>query len=291
MASPAEPLFPVVSPADKSLAERLRIPHFFYWTIHAACLLGFFVEATPLALSLCVGLVLLRMFAITGGYHRYFSHRTYKTSRAFQFVLALLGTLAVQKGPLWWAGGHRRHHKYSDQPGDMHSPRDGFLYSHFQWIFDDRWYATEMSSVRDLARFPELLWLDRFHAVPPALLAVLCFALGGWSGLIFGFVISTVVLWHLTYSINSLAHVWGSRRYDTDDDSRNNWILALATLGEGWHNNHHHYMNCTRQGFFWWEIDFTYYILRGLAAVGLVWDIREPPAHVLERDRVDPTGC
>ncbi len=290
MASPAEPLFPVVSPADKSWVERLQVPHILYWGIHVACLLGLFVEATTTSLCLFVGTLALRMFGITGGYHRYFSHRTYKTSRVFQFLLGFLGTTAVQKGPLWWAAGHRRHHKYSDQPGDMHSPRDGFLYSHFGWIFDDRWYPTQLNLIRDLARYPELAWLDRYHAVPPVLLALFCLAVGGLSGLVWGFVISTVALWHITYSINSLSHVWGSRRYETTDDSRNNWLLALLTMGEGWHNNHHHYMSCARQGFFWWEIDVTYYVLRCLAALGIIWDIREPPGHVLTRGHASSGG-
>ena len=253
-----------------------------YWFIHASCLLVFFVTPTVTALTLCVLLLGTRMLAITGGYHRYFSHRTYRTSRVFQFLIGLVGTMAVQKGPLWWAAGHRRHHQYSDLPGDMHSPREGFIYSHYGWIFDPRWERTELERVRDLARFPELLWLNQWHAVPPLAMAVACYAIGGWSGLVWGFSVSTVVLWHLTYSINSLAHVWGTRRYDTTDDSRNNFVLALLTMGEGWHNNHHHYMSCARQGFFWWEIDFTYYVLRALAAVGIVWDIKEPPARVLD---------
>jgi len=291
MASPAGPLLPPVTSADLSWVDRLYVPHFFYWGIHAACVLGFFVEATPTALGLLVGTLFVRMFGITGGYHRYFSHRSYKTSRVFQFVLAFIGTASVQKGPLWWAAGHRRHHKFSDQPGDMHSPRNGFVYAHFGWIFDSRWYPTQTALIRDLARYPELEWLDRYHAVPPILLSLFCFAVGGWSGLIYGFVISTVALWHITYSINSLSHVWGSRRYETTDDSRNNWVLALLSMGEGWHNNHHHYMSCARQGFFWWEIDVTYYILRGLAALGIVWDVREPPAHVLARGRAGESSA
>jgi stearoyl-CoA desaturase (Delta-9 desaturase) len=253
-----------------------------YWSIHAACLLGFWITPTPLALGICVVMLGTRMFAITGGYHRYFSHRTYRTSRAFQFLLALVGTTSIQKGPLWWAAGHRRHHQYSDLPGDMHSPREGFRYAHYGWIFDPRWERTEIERVRDLARFPELVWLNNWHAVPPLVLSVLIYAVAGWSGLVWGMGISTVLLWHFTYSINSLAHVWGTRRYATSDTSRNNFFLALITMGEGWHNNHHHYMSSTRQGFFWWEIDFTYYVLRAFAAVGLVWDIRDPPARVLD---------
>jgi stearoyl-CoA desaturase (delta-9 desaturase) len=267
--------------ADGLWRRQALLSRLIYWGIHAACGFALVTGVSTADLVLCATLFFVRMFAITAGYHRYFAHRTYKTSRAVQFVLAVLGCTSVQKGPLWWAAGHRRHHQYSDQPGDMHSPQEGFWHSHQGWIFDGRWDDTEIERVPDLARYPELLWLNRWHIVPAALLALLCFFIGGWSGLVWGFAISTVALLHVTYSINSLAHVWGSRRYPTSDTSRNNALLALLTMGEGWHNNHHHYQASTRQGFFWWEIDLTYYVLRGLAALGLVWAIREPPAHVL----------
>jgi stearoyl-CoA desaturase (delta-9 desaturase) len=259
----------------------------FYWGIHASCLLALVTGVSALDVAMCAGLFWLRMFGITGGYHRYFSHRSYKTSRAFQFVLALLGAMAVQKGPLWWAGGHRRHHRYSDAPGDMHSPGlEGFWTSHQGWIFSGRWDNTEVEQIRDFAKYPELRWLNRWYVLMPVLLAIGCYAVGGFSGLIWGFSISTVVLWHATYSINSLAHVWGTRRYDTGDDSRNNLWLALLTLGEGWHNNHHHYMASARNGFFWWEIDVTYYCLLALEKLGIVWDLRLPSERVLRLDRV-----
>ncbi|MCA9511940.1 MAG: acyl-CoA desaturase, partial [Myxococcales bacterium] len=258
-----------------------------YWTIHAACLLAFVTGIGATEVALCLGLFWLRMFAITGGYHRYFSHRAYRTSRAFQFALAVLGCMAVQKGPLWWAAGHRRHHRFSDRDGDMHSPRRGFWYSHQAWIFDDAWGRTEIELVPDLARYPELVWLNRWHVVPPALLAAGLFAAGGLSWLVFGFCISTTLLWHATYSINSLAHLFGSRRYETGDDSRNNLWLALLTLGEGWHNNHHKYMPAARNGFFWWEIDVTWYALRALARLGVVWQLREVPAQLLEASAHD----
>lgn len=252
-----------------------------YWAIHAACLLALWTGVSLLDAALCATLVFTRMFGITGGYHRYFAHRTYKTGRVMQFALAWLGCSALQKGPLWWAAGHRRHHRYADREGDMHSPNDGFWHSHQGWIFNGAWDRTENERIRDFEKFPELRWLNRNHLVPPLSVAALCTLLGGFSGLVWGFFVSTVLLWHLTYTINSLAHVWGTRRYDTPDTSRNNWLLALLTLGEGWHNNHHHYQSATRNGFLWWEIDVTYYALRALAAVGLVWDLREPPAHVV----------
>ena len=218
-----------------------------YYAIQACCLLAFFTGVSATTAALCAGLFFVRMFAITGGYHRYFSHKTYKTSRVFQFVLAWLGCMSIQKGPLWWAAGHRRHHRYSDEQGDMHSPNDGFWYSHQGWIFDGRWDATELDRIPDFAACPELVWLNRWHAVPPTVMALGCFAIAGVGGLVWGVAISTTLLWHSTYSINSLAHRWGTRRYETGDTSRNNGLLALLTLGEGWHNNHHKYMASTRQ--------------------------------------------
>ena len=267
--------------ADGWLTRTNFISRVIYWGIHAACLLVLVTGAPREALLLCAVTYFVRVFAITGVYHRYFSHRGYKTSRIFQFVLAFLGTSCTQKGPLWWAATHRLHHRYSDQPGDPHSPKEGFWYSHQGWIFDPRSGGTSTEAIRDFARFPELVWLNQYHFVAPLTLAVLCWAIGGFAGVVWGFAVSTTLLWHATYSINSLAHIWGTRRYPTGDTSRNNLLLALITLGEGWHNNHHHYMASARNGFLWWEIDVTYYMLKGLAAVGLVWDLRVPPASVV----------
>ncbi len=251
-----------------------------YWLIHASCLLAFLTGASAGDLALMFSTIVLRLFGITAGYHRYFSHRTFRTGRGTGFALALLGCSSLQKGPLWWAAVHRRHHRFSDQEGDVHSPKQGFWYSHQGWIFDERWGDTDLASIRDFARYPELVWLNRWHLLPPLALALLCTAIGGLSGLVWGFLISTVLLWHITYSINSLAHVWGSRRYETDDTSRNNWLLAILSLGEGWHNNHHQYMTSSRLGFYWWEIDVGWYGLRALAALGLVHDLRTPPPHI-----------
>ncbi len=229
----------------------------------------------------CVALYFVRMFGVTGGYHRYFSHRTFKTSRAFQFVLAFLAQTSSQKGVIWWAQHHRDHHKFSDGERDEHSPVQwGLLHAHVGWLYD---YTsdTDTRKVRDLMRYPELVWLDRYWYLAPIVLGVLVWLALGWSGLWIGFMLSTALLWHGTFTINSLSHVYGSRRYNTTDHSRNNLWLALITMGEGWHNNHHHYMRSTRQGFFWWEVDMTYYVLRILSAIGLVWDIREPPTDVI----------
>ncbi len=241
------------------------------------CVVPFSVRVGALAL----GGYALRMCALTAGYHRYFAHRAYKTSRAFQLVLAVLGATCMQNGPIWWASVHRRHHKYSDGPGDPHSPvTRGFWYAHVGWVFDRSVPPhADDSNVRDLMRYPELCWLDRHEWVPMAAWAAACLAIGGSSGLVWGFVVSTLAVFHATMLINSLAHVWGWRPYPTSDGSRNNPLLALLTFGEGWHNNHHHYMSSARQGFAWWEIDVTYYVLRGLARLGVVWDLREPTDH------------
>jgi stearoyl-CoA desaturase (Delta-9 desaturase) len=241
--------------------------------------LGFSWSGLVLALGLYFG----RMVGLTGGYHRYFSHRSFKTGRVFQFLLALLGTLAVQKGPLWWAAHHRAHHKYSDTPRDIHSVRqNGFFWSHLKWILVRRFDETDWERIKDLSSYPELVWLNRFSLVPPVLLALgLGLTLGAW-GLVWGFLVSTTMLWHGTFCVNSLAHVWGNKRYTTDDDSRNNLIIALFTMGEGWHNNHHHYQRSERQGFFWWEIDGTHMVLTALSWAGLVWDLHAPPRHILE---------
>ena len=250
-------------------------------------LLAIWTGVTRFAWLCCIGLYFMRLFFITAAYHRYFSHRGYKMGRVMQFLMAVGGTLAVQKGPLWWAGHHRNHHKYSDQPQDTHSPLlKGFLWSHIGWIMCRKFNPTPTHLISDFAKFPELVWLNKWHWVPPTLLGVAVFLVGGWSALWFGFFFSLVLSWHGTYFINSLAHVFGRRRYVTTDTSRNSFILALITLGEGWHNNHHYYQSSANQGFFWWELDVSYYILKLLSWVGLVRDLRQPPAHVLADNRV-----
>jgi stearoyl-CoA desaturase (delta-9 desaturase) len=270
-------------PADERV-EWLKSAPFI--ALHLAPLAVFWTGFNRFDVLLCLGLYAARMFFITGAYHRYFSHRAYKTSRVMQFLLGLGGTLAVQKGPLWWAGHHRHHHKYSDQPEDVHSPMRGLFWSHMGWIMCTKFAATPTDSIKDFARFPELRWLDKYHWLPPTLLAVGCFLAGGWSALVVGFFLSTVLTWHCTYLINSVTHLFGSRRYVTTDTSRNSFILAVLTFGEGWHNNHHYYQSTANQGFFWWELDVSYYVLRLLGLFGLVWDLRTPPSHVLEANRI-----
>lgn len=251
--------------------------------IHLACLAAFWTGVPMEAVLLCVGLYIIRMFGVTAGYHRYFSHRTYKMNRVMQFLMALLAQSTMQRSVLWWAAHHRHHHKYSDQPEDVHSVKHGgFFWSHVGWVFSPRHDRTDYKRVKDLSKYPELRLLDRHQHLPAILLAIGCYFWMGWAGLVVGFFWSTVLLWHGTFTINSLSHMIGSRRYDTTDDSRNNFVLALITLGEGWHNNHHHYQASTNQGFFWWEVDLTYYGLWMMSKVGLVSDMRKPPRHVIE---------
>jgi len=267
--------------------NRLTIP---YWSIHAAALVGIYLTGLSWrGLALALALYVPRMFFVTAAYHRYFSHRSFRTSRWFQLVLGVGATLTAQKGPLWWAAHHRVHHKHSDGPGDLHSvTQSGFWWAHHGWILARDLEGTDLSRIKDFARFPELRWLDRWWMLPPLALGALTLAIGGFEAFVWGFCVCQVLCWHGTFTINSLSHLWGTSRYATGDDSRNNLALALITLGEGWHNNHHHYQASARQGFYWWEIDVTYYVLRALAAVGLIWELRGVPEHV--RDRVAPDG-
>ena len=267
--------------------------------LHLSCLGVLWVGWSPLAVAVSVLAYWVRMFAVTAFYHRYFSHRTFRTSRLLQFLFAVLGSTAAQRGPLWWAGHHRHHHRHSDTHGDLHSPREhGFWWSHMLWITTRSNFPTRLYNVSDFARFPELRFLDRFDVVVPLLLAMALYALGdycdarfpesGTSGgqmLVWGFSISTILLFHATCTINSLAHLFGSRRFATRDNSRNNLWLALFTMGEGWHNNHHRYPGSTRQGFYWWELDPTYYLLKLLCCIGLVSDLRPVPGAVYNRSR------
>ncbi|MGB6905864.1 MAG: fatty acid desaturase [Methyloceanibacter sp.] len=254
--------------------------------MHVACLAAIWTGVTLEAIVLGVALYWLRIFAIGAGYHRYFSHRAYSTSRVFQFILAFAAQSTSQKSILWWAAKHRHHHLHSDTGRDVHSPRHkGFIYSHMGWIFDRRHDVADLTKVADLARYPELMWLHKYELVPAVLLAALCYLIAGWPGLVVGFVWSTVLVYHATFCINSLAHVSGTKRYVTGDDSRNNWLLAVFTMGEGWHNNHHAYQGSVRQGFKWWEIDPTYYLLWGLSWLGLVWDLKTPPEQVLRNEQ------
>jgi stearoyl-CoA desaturase (Delta-9 desaturase) len=266
-------------------------------SVHIGGLLIFSVGFSWTALITCLLLWFVRMFGITAGYHRYFSHRTYQTTRFFQFILAVLGNASAQLGPLWWAAHHRHHHKHADTEQDIHSPVvHGNWWSHIGWVVSPEYSQTDEHQIRDFAKYPELQYLNRFHMVVPLLLAMTVTVIGilfeiylpslqtsGLQMLVWGFCVSTVLLYHSTFTINSLAHIIGSRRFHTSDNSRNNLFLALITLGEGWHNNHHYYPASERQGFYWWEIDITHYILTLLSWLGIVWNLRTPPQKIYDQ--------
>lgn len=280
--------------AEPDRVDWMRVMPFVF--LHAGCLGVIWVGASSFAVWTAVALYFIRMFAVTGIHHRYFSHKTYSTSRFGQFLLALYAGTTVQRGSLWWAYHHRHHHQHSDEPEDAHSPHvHGFWWSHIGWITSRRNFPTDYTKIKDLAKFPELVWLNRFDLVVPILFATAIFGLGsllaayapglGTTGpqlLVWGFFISTTALFHGTGCINSMAHLMGRRRFKTSDDSRNSAILAFVTLGEGWHNNHHRYQSCTRNGFYWWEIDPTYYGLKLLSFTGFIWGLKPVPQSILD---------
>jgi stearoyl-CoA desaturase (Delta-9 desaturase) len=269
--------------------------------LHLSCLLIFVVGFSWIAFIVCISFFAIRMFAITGFYHRYFSHKTFKTSRFVQLLFAMIGATAVQRGPLWWAAHHRGHHMHSDTSEDKHSPKEhGFLWSHMGWFLTKSNFVTNTKFIRELIRFPELRIIDRFDLLMPLALSIGLFIAGhylnqyepqlntnGFQLFIWGFSLSTVMLYHATFLVNSVAHQWGKKRYETKDTSRNNFIIAILTFGEGWHNNHHHYPGSARQGFYWWEIDLTYYVLKFLAMMGVIWDVRTISDNIRESKKIE----
>jgi stearoyl-CoA desaturase (delta-9 desaturase) len=280
---------PVAAAPAPTWTQYVRVTSVLFWGVHLAALGGvLYCGWSWHGLALAAASYFVRMFVVTAAYHRYFAHRSFKTSRWFQLLLALGAQSAAQKGVLWWASHHRWHHKYSDTPRDVHSAKlRGFWHSHIGWIVGEDWNDTDATMVSDLAKYPELRFLDRASValLPTVALALAFLFIGGVQGLVWGFLVSTVLLWHGSFSINSLAHLFGRRPYATADDSRNNWLLAILTNGEGWHNNHHHYQSSANQAFHWWQIDVTYYLLRLLAACGLIWDLRRPPPEVVSQLR------
>lgn len=267
-----------------------------FFLIHLGCFLVIWVGVNWTCAIVCALLYFIRMFAITGGYHRYFSHRSFSTSRWFQFVLGFMGAMAAQKGPLWWGSHHRHHHKHSDTELDIHSPGiNGLFWAHVGWVLSADYLEYNKDLIKDFNKFPEIQWLDRNHFVPPLVLIGLVFSLGFYLQayypslgvtpfqlFVWGFCVSTTLLYHGTFVINSLTHMWGKRRFKTTDESKNSFLLALITLGEGWHNNHHRYPGAEPQGMYWWEIDISHYILVVLSWFGIVWDIRTHPQRLYE---------
>jgi stearoyl-CoA desaturase (delta-9 desaturase) len=255
-----------------------------FWVVQVSALLVFVVPFSAGYIGLWAVSHFLRAVGLTLTFHRYFAHRAFQMNRVARFVWAFIGTAAMQKGPLWWAGHHVNHHRFADREGDPHSPMiSGVYYAHVGWFLNDaRHDVIEASNpvIRDFSKAPEILWLDRLFFVPPILLALVMYLAGGMPWLVWGFCLPTVTLAHATFAINTVNHLFGSRRFDTIDESRNNVVTALFAVGEGWHNNHHRYQRAARNGFYWWEFDPTWYVIRLMEMVGLAWDVQPVPARI-----------
>jgi stearoyl-CoA desaturase (delta-9 desaturase) len=261
-----------------------------FWIVHIAAIGGvIWLGWSWTGFALAMAIYAPRMFAITAGYHRYFSHRSYKMSRPVAFLVGLVGVTSTQKGPLWWASHHRRHHKYSDQPEDIHSPRQrGFLWSHMLWILVKRHAGADLSNVKDLSKYPEIRWLEKNERwIVLGFVGLIGLIWGTW-GLIWGYCVSTTILWHCTFCINSATHLWGKRIYETTDDSKNSFLFGLICFGEGWHNNHHYYQRAANQGWHWWQVDISFYGLWIMEKVGLVTEMHRVPPHI--RDKTEAPG-
>ena len=257
--------------------------------VHLSLIGLFYVPFTWTGLILFFVMTRITGLGVTVGFHRYFSHHAFKTSRWFQFVLGVFGCTALQKGPLWWVAHHREHHRHSDTVNDVHSPVvDGFWYGHVGWLFARDLMHPSHECMKDLTKFPELLWLDRLWMVPGILAAAACYAIDGGSGLLWGFSLSTVAIFQFTFAVNSVGHRWGPQRFNTGEGSRNNWFLGYVAMGDGWHNNHHRSPTSARHGLAWYELDIAYMMICNLKRVGLIWGVRQPPASVLEAARGKP---
>ena len=262
-----------------------------FLSVHIGAIYALTISPSPFALFMVFLMYFIRMFGITAGFHRLFSHRSFKTNRAFQFFLAYAATCSAQMGPIWWASHHRHHHKYTEQIEDPHTPTlKGFFWAHVGWIMSPVNSPTKEEYVGDLMKYPELKWLDKYHYFAPFSLVILLYGLGefmavnyaqyntnGMELVLWGFFVSTVLLYHATFMVNSVCHVFGHRTYDTKDGSVNNFLVAILTLGEGWHNNHHAFPNSEKQGHKWYQIDISHYILWCLSKIGVVWKIRDVP--------------
>ncbi|MDR1989155.1 MAG: acyl-CoA desaturase [Acidobacteriaceae bacterium] len=261
-----------------------KVSFFVFWLVQASALLVFFVPFTWPLVALWAVSHFLRAMGLTLSFHRYYAHRSFQMNRVARFIWTFIGVAAMQKGPLWWAGHHVNHHRFADREGDPHSPMvSGVYYAHIGWFLNDakhdRIEATN-PVIRDFSKVPEIAFLDRYFFLPPLMLAVTMFAIGGWPWLVWGFCLPTMTLAHSTFAINTVNHMFGSRRFDTIDESRNNPITAIFAVGEGWHNNHHRYQRSARNGFYWWEFDPTWYAIRTMQAVGLAWNVQPVPERI-----------
>jgi stearoyl-CoA desaturase (delta-9 desaturase) len=263
-----------------------RLAFAVFWTVQVSAVLVFSVPFSWGLAALWAASHFLRAIGLTLTFHRYLAHRAFQMNRGARFVWALIGTAAMQKGPLWWAGHHVNHHRYADREGDPHSPMvSGVYYAHVGWFLNDAKHDRLEASnpvMRDFSKAPELVWLNTYYFVPPLLLAIALYLLGGMPWLVWGFCLPTTTLAHSTFAINTVNHMFGTRRFETIDESRNNALTAFFAVGEGWHNNHHRFQRAARNGFYWWEFDPTWYVIRLMQAFGLVWDVQQVPSRIYE---------
>jgi len=251
---------------------------------HLGCLGVFYTGVSIESFTVFLIRFLIIGSGITIGYHRLLAHRSFTTSRFMQFIFALNGTMAIQGGPLWWVSHHRLHHAHTETDKDVHSPiKYGFWESHIGWMINPKSIKETPSYAKDLYKFPEIKFLQKHYVIITLLQGILIYLLGeylpGTSGaemLVWGFFISTVYLWHITFCVNSVCHLWGKRPYNTNDNSTNNVVVALLTGGEGWHNNHHMYPYSARHGLKWWQIDISYAVIKLLSILRLVRNIKLP---------------
>ncbi len=284
----------IIKHAAKDEDNRLLMASSPIFIMHLLALGALFTGFSWAAVIALLITYVVRVFALTAGFHRYFSHRSFKTSRAFQFIMAWVGTSAAQLGPMWWAANHRHHHQHSDKPEDIHSPviKNAF-WAHIGWILCRAYGTIQQDRIKDLNKYPELRFIDRFHGLPVDSLNGVRYVVGaglntyypalGTSGMqmvMWGFFLSTILVYHVTFCVNSVTHIIGNKRFDNDDESRNSFWIALLTFGEGWHNNHHRWPLSARQGMYWWEFDLSYLLLRGLEKLGLVWDLKVYPKAI-----------
>ncbi len=247
--------------------------------IHLGALLAF-VPAFFTVKALVTAFVLQGLcgMGVTVGFHRLLTHRSFKTPKPVEYLLSWFGSLSWQGGPIRWTATHRLHHQHSDDENDPHSPRHGFFWSHALWCFtfDPKFdpYDKFSQYARDLARDRGHRFIERTTPLSQCVLAVLLYAWGGWPCVVWGILVRLVYVYHATWFVNSASHIWGYRSFETTDDSRNLWWVALMSFGEGWHNNHHAYPRSARHGFKRWEIDITWLAIRMLKFVGLAHDLR-----------------
>jgi len=260
-----------------------------FWLIQASALLVFAVPFRWAFIALWAASHFLRAVGLTLAYHRYYAHRAFKMHRVTRFIWTFIGAAAMQKGPIWWAGHHVNHHKFADRDGDPHSPMvSGVYYAHLGWFLNDTKFDRVDATnpvLRDFGSIPEIAFLDRHFWLPPTVLAIALYLAGGLPWVVWGFCVPTMTLAHATFAINSVNHMFGSRRFETVDESRNNPLTAFFAAGEGWHNNHHRYQRAARNGFYWWEFDITWYAIRAMQALGLAWDVQPVPARLYKEAR------